>query len=314
MTDDLTIKAGRVVDTAGSLVTVEFPPGTLPSPGSPLFKHDALLEVLSHENPSEVLCALRKGAPPPKGTLLETAGTLPDPVTPFAAPRPEEQFATGHLGLDVLAPLFWRGSLGIYGEGATRFVEDLLDGTDALVITPSPSKGATAMALRDAIDTLQRRPHQLVWLQEPESHLEAWLAVDARGRPGDTALEVFRWSLHRLMGLGTIIANVEDRPDAVNVPQRVWTSVAHVFDGELELLRCRTRAPLQDRRRKNISHIQHLLAAAGPTTDHAAIFGFDELDPERAAEVHTAQTLEAQLSKRRDVDLSRLDEYIETIS
>ncbi len=314
MAAELEIVASRVVAVRGDLVTVEFNPGDLPLAGQPLSNHDATLEVLRAVNPSEVICALRAGHAPAPGEVLARSGDLPAPLLAMESPQPQGQIATTHVGIDTLAPLFWRGSLAVYGDGAGGLVADLLSGLDPLVIEPEGGPGAVAMSLRVAIDALQDAPHRVVWLRDPARVLRAWLEVDGHDRPGDVALESFLWAIHRLCGLGALVADLPDRPDLTAIPDRVWTSVARLDDGALDLLHCRTRGPVQERRRKNISRVQKLLAAATQASDHAAIFGFEELDEDSATALTRAESLRDLLSGGQHSDLATLDDLLESAS
>ena len=309
---DLDIVPGRVVHATARHATVEFAPGQLPAPHTPLQSPAGLLEVLWADNPSEVRCAVRRGEAPQVGTVVTGAGTLPPAVEPLAEPDPEEQILLGHVGVDALAPLFWRGSLAVYGAGARDSVARLLEGLDPLVIEADGPAGAAALQLREAIAQMAHHPHRVVWLRAPEAHLTAWLAVDGLGRPGDIALQTLRWSLYRLCGLGAVVADIADRPDAVTVPDRLWTSTATTSNGILQPLSCRTRGPVSVRRRRNISRIQKLLASAATSRDHAAIFGFDELDEARAEALRDAGSLTELLTGDTHDDLATLDDLIES--
>jgi hypothetical protein len=314
LASDLQIVAGRVVHAQADLVTIEFPPGELPAAGTALSNPAGTFEVLATLNPSEVLCALRRGDIVRSGSVLSVEGTLPDLVEPMVTPAPQEQVATTHVGIDTLAPLFWRGSLGVYGDGSAGLVGDLLTGLDPLVVEAAGRPGAVAMALRETIEALQQTPNRIVWLRSPAQFLARWIEVDGRDRLGDIALQTFVWTLYRLCGLGAVVADLPDRPDLVTVPERVWTSVAAMDNGALDLLRCRTRGPVSDRRRKNISRVQKLIASAAPTSDHALIFGFDELDEESARLVVRSSSLRDLLSGGQHSDLAALDDLLETHS
>ena len=228
----LSVVSGRVVRHHGvAVVFVEFEADALPSPGALLRDPDtlALVEVIGPDNPTEVRAVTRRGPQPGVGVCLDLAPDPPDdsltdldhvepghhallapqPTPNPVAPPTLRHLATGHPGLDVLAPCAqglataWRGDdLAALRRLARQLAPTLLDqlGPDArglwvsaaplpaplpdrwTALTPTASNqpGTAAIALRSANRWAASIPGPclVVW-DDPEAALEAWMATDA---------------------------------------------------------------------------------------------------------------------------------------
>jgi hypothetical protein len=250
---------------------------------------------------------------PTRGDITRPSASVPTPLGSAAVPTLGGQIQTGHVGIDVVAPLFQNGSLALYGTGAEALSGALLGGQHPLVVTTDGDPGELAARFRSVLDEISQAPRALIWLRNPATLVDAWHAVDGAGKPRDVAISMFRQALRQMSALATVVASIRDDPSDIALPEDLWTSTGHV-DGQLEPLRCHTRAPISPQHAQLIESVRRTLIASKDAEDHASIFGLDELDDDLASAVSRATALRTLLQSGRHDDLETLHQIVEDVS
>ena len=378
--DTLKIIPGRVTAARPPHIHIEFEPDALPATNTLLTNPGgALVEVLRKVSPSEVLGVLRHGKAPSAGTTLtidprglhippigalwgrslsphgdrrEAAGT---PIAPLAAPRvgaqaEARQWALGHPGIDLTAPLMEGSSLAITGTGAApeRLISSHLpwaaasararvlwvsgatsgappkhlDAASTIHLTRGEQPGESALSLRTAAavaNAASSAGHKLlIVLDDPLDALLAWRECEGHGMAaGQMAARHFEIALTHLAGPGrALIALLPSDPVRLGAlaagryePAAALASHAP-FEGARYLplessSPWRTHLPAPQR--ALAERCLDALAGSDALSDHAMIFGEDELDLDQHSHLQARQRLGAWLEAMPESPLTLKD-------